>query len=233
MKTKYFILTMLTLLVGIVLSSCSKKDEEERRRRGGSTPSHYVIHEAYNPIAFTLSAPPTAYLDETTRARTPLYIIFKTEVYGEFRRNPQGLKALEALRKRIGDVYRDKPYERGYTPMIKGISNIIIETAEDYNANYPAGSSLAPIASITYRSFDQDIKNALAGNRLSLSELGNQYTRLLTEGIIDCAFPTGHSITVDFTEAPAQPRVNLRVTLVFDDGSRQKRAITTEIHELN
>lgn len=231
MKTKKLILLLWVVFAVFFASSCEKKRLD---RSGDEDLVHYldyVFDEVVVPEAIRIRSNTNTSLNTS---RTILFLSIEGKSYRAHRDDKVVPKPVSDFCERIGDIPRPKQYRRvspiGGRALNRGITAIAIESEQDYNANHPAGTNLAPIVEVNYVSLDVDFKNLLS-NGGSTDGIGIGYTRLLSEGIVECQIPSLRDIRLVFTEAPSQPKVKLRFVVTFDDGTSLERTEELEIHE--
>lgn len=229
MKTIDLIWAFCLTLMVVVPFGCKEKTEPSGSQVVLGGPygyQDYAFHYVVAPTKMKIS-------QSETRGKHPvLYLDFDGPIYSDRQGYKIGLQELQEFRQRVGDSYRQQYYEIPPYPvnvLARGITSLLVEAVEDYNENYGAGASLAPIIKVSYWSWDASFYSDSFKGRLD----HEQYTRLLSEGLVNTKLPESRGISVRLTEAPSQPRVKLRFVVTLDNGTQLELTEEVEIRKIS
>lgn len=236
MKARDLILMLLIAVASVAVSGCNKQEPQ------GMDLPPLGIRESSN-YAFDIMLYPRSLLVRSiepgkfnSSERSMLSVSFKGEIYDATQDQSVAHELLKDFRSRVGDVYRPSHYTLPNMPhttsaLGKGIVSISIEAVEDYNANYPAGSSLAPIAEISYSSFDVDFAHLLTVQQPGLYPKRMEYKRLLSEGLLDMKIPSTLDMNISLKQAPSKSKVKLLIAIRFVNNTTIQQIEEVEILE--
>lgn len=227
MKTRDLIWQFLLALVVVIPLGCKETDKPTE---GG--------FRGYQDYAFRYVIMPKRLKMGTMleERRDPSIMRLRIDIDGpvlsDWEGHSSGLQELQEFRQRVGDTYRYQYYEvRPYPVQVvaRGITSLSVEAVEDYNENYLAGVSLAPIIEVSYWSWDASFYSNSFNGVLH----HEAHTRLLSEGLMDTRLPVPKQIMLDFLEAPSLPRVKLRFVVTFDNDSQLELTKEVEIRRVS